>query len=177
MLQTRNFPALINNTTIDYFARWPQQALYAVAEHFISDFKLITNEFKNNIIEHMIMVHESANFYCDLYTEKMHRSAYATPKNYLDFIHTFIQLYKQKKDDLLKQAERLNVGIIRIDEASILIQEMDRKLEKQRKELAIKTQKCDDLLSEITTLTAKQTERKSRALEKKQIVDEQLIII
>ncbi|CAF1458544.1 unnamed protein product [Adineta steineri] len=125
----------------------------------------------------MIMVHESANFYCDLYTEKMHRSAYATPKNYLDFIHTFIQLYKQKKDDLLKQAERLNVGIIRIDEASILIQEMDRKLEKQRKELAIKTQKCDDLLSEITILTAKQTERKSRALEKKQIVDEQLIII
>ncbi|CAF1414151.1 unnamed protein product, partial [Adineta steineri] len=164
MLQTRNFPALINNTTIDYFARWPQQALYAVAEHFISDFKLITNEFKNNIIEHMIMVHESANFYCDLYTEKMHRSAYATPKNYLDFIHTFIQLYKQKKDDLLKQAERLNVGIIRIDEASILIQEMDKKLEKQRKELAIKTQKCDDLLSEITILTAKQTERKSRSL-------------
>ncbi|CAF4302818.1 unnamed protein product, partial [Adineta steineri] len=51
------------------------------------------------------------------------------------------------------------------------------KLEKQPKDLAIKTQKCDDLLSEITILTAKQTERKSRALEKKQIVDEQLIII
>jgi len=27
---------------------------------------------------------------------------------------------------------------------------------------AIKTKKCDDLLTEITTLTAKQTERKSR---------------
>jgi len=103
-----------------------------VAEHFISRFKLIS---KKNIIEHMAMVHESANFYCDLYFEKMRRYAYATPKNYLDFIHTFIDLYKQKKEDLSKQAERLNVGIIRIDEASILIQEMDRKLEKQRKEL------------------------------------------
>ena len=86
----------------------------------------------------MGMVHESANFYCDVYTEKMRRSAYATPKNYLDFIHTFIRLYQQKKEDLTKQAERLNVGIIRIDEASILIQEMDKKLEKQRHELGEK---------------------------------------
>jgi dynein heavy chain len=106
-----------------------------VAEHFISRYKLISDEYKPNIIEHMTIVHESANFYCDLYTEKMRRSAYATPKNYLDFIHTFLHLYQQKKEDLSKQAERLNVGIIRIDEASILIQEMDRKLEKQRKEL------------------------------------------
>ena len=65
----------------------------------------------------------------------MRRYAYATPKNYLDFIHTLTELYKQKKEDLSKQAERLNVGIIRIDEASVLIEEMDKKLEKQRKEL------------------------------------------
>ena len=83
----------------------------------------------------MAMVHESVNFYCDLYLEKMRRFAYVTPKNYLDFIHTFTDVYKRKKEDLSKQAERLNVGIVRIDEASVLIQEMDRKLEKQRKEL------------------------------------------
>ncbi|CAF4846673.1 unnamed protein product, partial [Rotaria sp. Silwood2] len=85
-------------------------------------------EYKNNIIEHMAMVHESANFYCDIYMEKMRRKAYATPKNDLDFIHIFIHLYKQKKEDLSKQAERLNVGIICIDEASILVQEMDKKI-------------------------------------------------
>jgi len=83
----------------------------------------------------MAMVHESVNFYCDFYIEKMRRYAYTTPKNYLDFIHTFIDLYQRKKEDLSKQAKRLNVGIVRIDEASILIQEMDKKLEKQRKEL------------------------------------------
>ncbi|CAF3120936.1 unnamed protein product [Rotaria sp. Silwood2] len=77
-----------------------------------------------------------------------------------------------------RKAERLNVGIIRIDEASILIQEIDKKLEIQRKELAIKTKKCDDLLTEITNLTAKQTERKSQvSIRKKELVDEQLITI
>ena len=151
---------------------------FAVAEHFISRFQAISDELKTQIIEHMAMVHESANFYCDLYIEKMHRSAYATPKNYLDFIRTFLQLYRQKFEDLVQQTERLNIGIVRIDEASVLIEEMDKKLEKQRKELgeyqlnenmllyinilAKKTKKCDDLLEEITTLTAKQAERKSR---------------
>lgn len=84
----------------------------------------------------MSIVHESANFYCDIFIEKMRRFAYATPKNYLDFIRTFLQLYQQKTEELAKQAERLNVGIIRIDEASVLIHEMDQKLEKQRKELS-----------------------------------------
>ena len=84
----------------------------------------------------MSIVHESANFYCDIFIEKMRRFAYATPKNYLDFIRTFLQLYQQKTEELAKQAERLKVGIIRIDEASVLIHEMDQKLEKQRKELS-----------------------------------------
>ena len=88
------------------------------------------------------MVHESANFYCDLFIEKMRRFAYATPKNYLDFLRTFLQLYEQKIEDLAKQAERLNVGIVRIDEASVLIHEMDQKLEKQRRELG----ECDQRL-------------------------------
>ena len=83
----------------------------------------------------MAGVHQSANVYCDMYTQNMRRSAFATPKNYLDFIHTFISLHEQKKDQLAKQAERLNVGIVRIDEASVLIQDMDRRLEKQRREL------------------------------------------
>lgn len=159
------------------------------------------------------MVHQSAIFYSDLYVETLRRSVYATPKNYLDFLLTFLQLYKSKTDESVKQAERLNVGIVRIDEASVLIKDMDRKLEKQRRELsklpfrmlsysydrllAIKTKKCDDLLEEITGLTAKQTERKTRvrrdssilrlrcklavlhfqSVEKKRVVDEQLLTI
>ena len=84
----------------------------------------------------MALVHQSANFYSDLYVETLRRSVFATPKNYLDFLLTFLQLYKSKTDESVKQAERLNVGIVRIDEASVLIKDMDRKLEKQRRELS-----------------------------------------
>ncbi|CAF1082209.1 unnamed protein product [Didymodactylos carnosus] len=134
--RARNFPALINNTTIDWFMKWPQQALYAVAEYFVSRFKFMSDQYTNDIVEHMAMVHESTHFYCDMFTEKMHRSAYVTPKNYLDFIHTYLSLYKRKRQEIVQQSERLNVGIIKIDEASTVIEAMDRHLQKQRNELS-----------------------------------------
>lgn len=31
----RNFPAFINNTTIDWFLEWPEEALSSVAIHFL----------------------------------------------------------------------------------------------------------------------------------------------
>lgn len=33
----RNFPGLVNNTSIDWFTAWPEQALQAVASHFLAD--------------------------------------------------------------------------------------------------------------------------------------------
>jgi len=37
---TRMYPALINNTTIDWFMAWPFEALLEVAEKFINEIKL-----------------------------------------------------------------------------------------------------------------------------------------
>ena len=33
----RNFPGLVNNTSIDWFMPWPQQALFAVASKFLEE--------------------------------------------------------------------------------------------------------------------------------------------
>jgi len=33
----RNFPGLVNNTSIDWFTAWPKQALHAVASQFLAD--------------------------------------------------------------------------------------------------------------------------------------------
>lgn len=144
-----------------------------MAEHFLSPIKEFDDELKTKLVEHMTIVHQSANFYSDL-----RRTVLIVPKNFLEFIQTFLRLYREKSDEFRRQAERLNSGIVRIDQASVLIREMDKKLEKQRKELgqidssncrrqcfeflAIKTKKCDDLLNEITALTSKQNERKTR---------------
>ena len=33
----RNFPGLVNNTSIDWFMPWPRQALFAVASRFLEE--------------------------------------------------------------------------------------------------------------------------------------------
>ena len=33
----RNFPGLVNNTSIDWFTAWPKQALHAVASQFLCE--------------------------------------------------------------------------------------------------------------------------------------------
>jgi len=36
----RNFPSLVNCTTIDWFSEWPQDALDSVAKRFLSTIEL-----------------------------------------------------------------------------------------------------------------------------------------
>ena len=40
----RNFPGLVNNTSIDWFTAWPKQALHAVASQFLAEVSHSTKE-------------------------------------------------------------------------------------------------------------------------------------
>ena len=54
----RSFPGLVNNTVIDWFPPWPEQALISVAEVFLKE-DLIPAEQRSLIVEHMVKVHLS----------------------------------------------------------------------------------------------------------------------
>jgi dynein heavy chain len=60
----RNFPSLVNCCTFDWFTRWPEEALQAVAERFLQEGEIEENE-KPSIINlckkiHMDMIDLSA---------------------------------------------------------------------------------------------------------------------
>lgn len=48
-VRCRNFPSLINCTTIDWFFPWPEAALVSVAERFIEGVALPSDEVKREI--------------------------------------------------------------------------------------------------------------------------------
>lgn len=48
------------------------------------------------VVAHVCMVHSSVEDYSKLFLQKVRRSNFVTPKNYLDFINTYSNLLKEK---------------------------------------------------------------------------------
>ncbi|NWX90356.1 DYH10 protein, partial [Nothoprocta pentlandii] len=179
----RNFPGLVNNTGIDWFLPWPPQALYAVAKSFVGASPRVPSESSELVIQHIVMVHESVGDFSKKFLQKLRRSNYVTPKNYLDFIHTYSKLLEEKNEFILAQCKRLDGGLDKLKEASIQLVELNKKLAEQKIVLAEKSAACEALLQEISTNTAvgkyfgTPEEKKKMAEEKAVEIEEQNKII
>lgn len=49
-----------------------------------------------DLVEHVVLVHESVGEFSKQFLQKLRRSNYVTPKNYLDFINTYSKLLDEK---------------------------------------------------------------------------------
>ncbi|RTG84949.1 uncharacterized protein DC041_0004513, partial [Schistosoma bovis] len=86
----RNFPGIVNNTTIDWFFPWPEQALYAVVNVLIPEqFNLVPQQYRDSVIDYFVATHQSIHGYTEEFAQTLRRVNHVTPKHYLDFIHTY----------------------------------------------------------------------------------------
>ncbi|XP_076854099.1 dynein axonemal heavy chain 10 [Brachyhypopomus gauderio] len=173
----RNFPGLVNNTGIDWFLPWPPQALHAVAESFLGENAMIPQTHGEAVLGHVCMVHASVSQYSLLFQQKLRRSNYVTPKNFLDFINTYATLLEDKDMYILAQCKRLEGGLAKLEEASVQLAELNIKLSEQKVVLAEKSSACELLLQEITTNKAVAEEKKMLAEEKAKEIEEQNKVI
>uniref|UniRef100_A0A8C0KP17 Dynein axonemal heavy chain 10 n=1 Tax=Canis lupus dingo TaxID=286419 RepID=A0A8C0KP17_CANLU len=173
----RNFPGLVNNTGIDWFMPWPPQALHAVAKSFLGTNPMIPMENIDSVVEHVVLVHESVGEFSKQFLQKLRRSNYVTPKNYLDFINTYSKLLDEKTQYNTAQCKRLEGGLDKLKEATIELDELNQKLAVQKVVLAEKSAACEALLEEIATNTTIAEEKKKLAEEKAIEIEEQNKII
>ncbi|XP_028911199.1 dynein heavy chain 10, axonemal isoform X3 [Ornithorhynchus anatinus] len=173
----RNFPGLVNNTGIDWFLQWPPQALFAVAKSFLKENPLIPGDNSQQVVEHIVSVHESVGDFSKKFLQKLRRSNYVTPKNYLDFINTYSKLLDEKTQFNLAQCKRLEGGLDKLKEATVQLDELNLKLAEQKIVLAEKSTACETLLQEIAHNTAVAEEKKKLAEEKAIEIEEQNKII
>ncbi|KAM9219274.1 dynein axonemal heavy chain 10 [Leptosomus discolor] len=169
----RNFPGLVNNTGIDWFLPWPPQALYAVAQSFVGNSPRVPSARSKSVIEHMVMVHESVGDFSKRFLQKLRRRNHVTPKNYLDFIHTYSKLLEEKNEFILAQCKRLDRGLVKLKEGSIQLVELNKKLAEQKIVVAEKSAACEALLDEISANTEVAEEKKKLAEEKAVEMQEQ----
>ncbi len=106
------FPGLISGCTVDWFQRWPRDALVAVAHHFLSNYSLrCSDEVKKSMVETMGTFQDMVAEICTEYFQRFRRQTYVTPKSYLTFIKGYQMIYSENIEHVGMLAERMNTGL------------------------------------------------------------------
>ncbi|XP_004619390.1 dynein axonemal heavy chain 8 [Sorex araneus] len=171
------FPGLISGCTMDWFSRWPREALVAVASYILSDYSIVCSmDTKRHVVETMGLFHDMVSESCESYFQRYRRRAHVTPKSYLSFINGYKSIYTEKLGFINGQAERMNIGLDKLMEASESVAKLSQDLAVKEKELAVASVKADEVLAEVTVSAQASAKVKNEVQEVKdkaqKIVDE-----
>ncbi|KAH8046928.1 dynein light chain binding protein [Aureococcus anophagefferens] len=126
-VRCRQFPSLINCTTIDWFLGWPETALVAVAEHFLASVKLgsgsdeLELEHRSAIVRICVLVHTSITEAGDRFFNELRRRTYTTPKSYLDLISMYASKLGELQSIVDVKIEQMTVGTEKLRDTNAIV--------------------------------------------------------
>ena len=148
------FPGLISGCTIDWFQRWPEDALVAVSNHFLRSYEIVcASSVKDDLIKIMAFVQDNVAKICSEYFERFRCQAYVTPKSFLSFLETYKKIYKEKHDHISGLAFRMQTGLIKLVEAAESVDILKKELELKEKEIILATETAEVVLASVAQRT------------------------
>ncbi|CAL7938030.1 unnamed protein product [Xylocopa violacea] len=168
----RQYPGLINCTTIDWFLEWPREALLEVGNKFLMNLNLtltITGENKaeprqsateiplpplqermrDGIAATFSLIHETVSRFSNRMAAEMKRHNYVTPVNFLELVAGYKTMLAEKRQDLAEQANKLRNGLSKIDDTRVKVNEMAAELEITQEQVHKSTRECEEFLVTI----------------------------
>ncbi|MBW0465869.1 hypothetical protein O181_005584 [Austropuccinia psidii MF-1] len=173
-------PALFNRCVLDWFGDWSDQAFYQVGMEFTRTLDLDSSQYippanfpvryrhlalppvhRTAIINALVAVHMSMYDTNHRLARRQGRFNYATPRHYLDFINNYVKLFNEKRDDLEEQQRHLNIGLDKLRDTVIQVEEL-------RKSLAIKSTQLEQKSAEAEAKLNQMIEDQKQAESQKQ---------
>ena len=166
-VRARRFPGLINETIIDYFHPWPHQALVSVANRFLADVEMEPPELKEKLALHMAKEHLTVGDASERYRKTQRRYNYVTPKSFLELIGFYKYIFQEKRTEIQRQIDRLDVGLSTLRKTSADVDELQIDLKHTMVTVEEKKQATDQLLQEMgVSRAAAEKEKDAASVEK-----------
>ena len=183
------FPSLINCCTIDWFDKWPSDALESVAEYFLAD-QNMEDDVRSAVIETCVDMQERVTVMTGKFLNELRRHYYVTPTSYLELIKTFKSLIGKKRTEVAGKRDRYQNGLTKILETAEQVGNMQEELkalqpklkiaQKETAEKLVVVSKSEKEVSEQAAIVAKIVEScdktKAEALELKTSCEEMLAV-
>lgn len=123
----RMFPSLVNCCTIDWFLKWPDEALNLFA---LANFKQITDD--KSQCEKMalicVTIHKSIEDASEKYYTETKRRYYTSPSSYLELLKQYHVLMKRRQDKLNTQRNKIANGLNKLLETNEIVLIMSEEL-------------------------------------------------
>ena len=185
-------PALFNRCVLDWFGDWSDQAFYQVGLEFTNSLDLDAPGFvapsqfpveyrqlalppvhRAAIINALVHVHQSMYGTNAKLARRQGRVNHATPRHYLDFVNQYVRLFNEKRDELEDQQRHLNVGLDKLRETVVQVEELRKSLAVKRTQLEAKNAEANDKLKRMVADQQDAEQKKVASLEMSTALEQQ----
>lgn len=178
----RMFPSLVNCCTIDWFVKWPPEALYSVATGSLKSLAK-DKEQCEAMSTICVIMHESVEEAAEKYYEEMKRHYYTTPSSYLELLKQYHSLFKSRVSMIIGKRDRIANGLGKILETNEVVAVMGEELKLivpimeqksiEMKETVMKLEKDSANADAIKKIVAQdEADAKIKAMETQELADD-----
>jgi dynein heavy chain, axonemal len=86
----RMFPSLVSCCTIDWFNKWPEEALASVAQSQLASLDFGDEEMLDKVCEMCVMIHTNVADMAERFFGELRRRYYTTPTSYLELLSLYV---------------------------------------------------------------------------------------
>jgi len=146
------FPSMINCTTVDWFLPWPEEALNAVAKHYLTDLKLEDHYFKE-IVNICVDMQSRVITYSEKFYQELRRYYYVTPMSFIELLNLFKNLLTLRNKEMSDEIERYSKGLEIIGESEVVAKNLKIYIDKElAPQIVEKKKKCAEKLKDLEKL-------------------------
>jgi dynein heavy chain len=124
----RMFPSFVNSCNIDWFQKWPEEALLSVANQFLHPIEMQQKD-KDACIRMCRTFHQTVEALSQTFLLRERRNNYVTPTSYLELIKLYIDLLAVKRTEVSLVKSRYTNGLGKLADTATEVKKMQVALE------------------------------------------------